>query len=215
MATSEDVGSRLLVAHIDKLAIDPSRIWASVPVHDEGLSKGFRHVTYTSLANAINRAAAWLQSQLPPAVHPFEIVAYSGPKDIRYPILAIAVAKIGRKVLHSPSKLCLAKCRQLLLPSPFASVDAQAHLVQASECQTFIHEKEKTGIIHQVLAKTAHRSVSTLQMVEISELLQDEMVPPFPFTKTWEQAKDDPWLIFHTSGTTGMINQAFVYCLIC
>ena len=99
MISDEDVGARLLVTRIDKLATEPSRVWASIPVDDEDLSKGFKDVTYTAFANAINRAASWLHDQLPPVARPFETVAYSGPKDIRYPIFAVAVAKIGRKVL--------------------------------------------------------------------------------------------------------------------
>jgi len=46
--------------------------------------------------------------------------------------------------------------------------------------------------------------VSALQILETSDLLQDGSPLSFPYTKTWEQAKDDPWLTFHTSGTTGL-----------
>lgn len=112
MTSSEDVGARLLVAQIDKLAADTSRIWASIPVDDESLSKGFQDVTYTAFANAINRAAIWLHNKLPAAVQQFETVAYCGPKDIRYPILAVAVAKVGRKVL--PFKCYLRITKQVL-----------------------------------------------------------------------------------------------------
>ncbi len=98
MKTNNDVGGRLLVTEIDRLATDPLRVWASVPVDDGDLSKGFHDVTYASFANAINRTASWLSQHLPPPKQPFETVAYSGSTDICYPILTLAVAKIGRKV---------------------------------------------------------------------------------------------------------------------
>lgn len=98
MNPDEEAGARLLVTRIDRLATELSSVWASIPVDNENLSKGFQDITYTAFANAIDRAAFWLHDQLPPAAGPFETVAYSGPKDIRYPILAVAVAKIGRKV---------------------------------------------------------------------------------------------------------------------
>lgn len=40
-------------------------------------------------------------------------------------------------------------------------------------------------------------------MPELDELLKDEPVKPYPFTKTWEENKDDPVHVNHTSGTTG------------
>ncbi|KAF2017909.1 AMP-binding enzyme [Aaosphaeria arxii CBS 175.79] len=189
MATNSSVGARLLVAQIDELAKEPSRVWASVPVDDKDLAKGFRDVTYSEFANSINRTALWLKHHLPEPTQPFETIAYSGPKDIRYPIIAVAAAKLGRK---------------LLLPSPFAAIDAQAHLVQASACRVFLHGKPLAGIIGQVLSKTTNNTVSALEIPEVFELLKDEPPPPVSFTKTWEQAQNDPWLIFHTSGTTGL-----------
>ncbi|KAL8646101.1 MAG: hypothetical protein Q9210_006319 [Variospora velana] len=38
---------------------------------------------------------------------------------------------------------------------------------------------------------------------ELAELLAEGPSPPYAYTKSWEEAKDDPWIIFHTSGTTG------------
>lgn len=38
---------------------------------------------------------------------------------------------------------------------------------------------------------------------ELEELLQDKQSKPFVYQKSWKEGKDDPWLVFHTSGTTG------------
>lgn len=99
MASYGTPGSRLLIPLIDEYADkDPNRVWACIPIDDNDVSKGFQDITYAALANAVNHAVVWLKQNLPPATKPFETIAYLGPKDISYPILAVAVAKIGRKV---------------------------------------------------------------------------------------------------------------------
>lgn len=45
---------------------------------------------------------------------------------------------------------------------------------------------------------------TTLKIPELAEFLDSTPAKLVPFTKTWEEAKDDPWLVFHTSGTTGL-----------
>jgi hypothetical protein len=93
-------GSRLLPTLVDHYATDNvSRVpWATIPIDNTDLSQGFKDITYSQLANAVNHAAGWLLKNLPAATTEFETIAYVGPKDIRYPILTLAVAKLGRKV---------------------------------------------------------------------------------------------------------------------
>lgn len=99
MATETQLGCRLLVTLIDQYAAtDPSPVWAVVPTDEGDLSKGFKDITYREFANAINIAAAWLQDHLPPLEQDFETIAYAGPKDVRYPVIAVAAAKLRRKV---------------------------------------------------------------------------------------------------------------------
>ncbi|PVI01653.1 putative AMP-binding enzyme [Periconia macrospinosa] len=182
--------TRLVVTQIDEYAqTDPSRVWAAIPIDDDDLSKGFKDVTYTDFANAVGHACAWLEATLPPSQTPFETIAYAGVKDVRYPILAVAAAKIERK---------------LLLLSPFASIDAQAHLIQASECKVFLHGEHNAAMVQQVLAKAAPAQCSDIVIPPLSDLLFKEEVVSYKFKKSPDEAKDDPWLIFHTSGTTGL-----------
>lgn len=103
MASNERHGERLLASLIDSHATnDPGRAWASVPQDENDLSKGFVDLTYEQFANAINHASWWLENNLDKAMAPFETIAYAGPKDLRYPILAVAAVKIGKKVAASP-----------------------------------------------------------------------------------------------------------------
>lgn len=89
-------GERLLVSLIDSHARnDPERAWASVPQDVDDLSKGFVDVNYKQFANAVNHASWWLVKNLDKS---FDTIAFAGPKDLRYPILALAALKTNRKV---------------------------------------------------------------------------------------------------------------------
>lgn len=47
---------------------------------------------------------------------------------------------------------------------------------------------------------------SELKMITIPSLeyfMDNESTPHYPYTKTWEEAKDEIAYIIHTSGTTG------------
>ena len=62
-----------------------------------------------------------------------------------------------------------------------------------------------------VLSEAEGTTTQSLQVPELSQLLWQDIQVPFQYNKVWSEAKDDPWLIFHTSGTTGM---CFIrYCL--
>lgn len=92
------IGSRLIVRLVDSYAEnEPTRVWASV-LKDDHISAGFIDITYHQLANAVNHASFWLESRLGASDGWFETSAYSGPKDMSYPILALAASKLGRTV---------------------------------------------------------------------------------------------------------------------
>lgn len=99
MSSDYFVGARLIVSMIDHwAAVDPDKVYASVPT-SEDLAEGFLDVTYKQLATAINHASSWLDEELGICEKgSFNTFAYAGPKDLRYPILAVAAVKVGRKV---------------------------------------------------------------------------------------------------------------------
>ena len=101
-----ETGRRLLPMAIDQFAAEePNKVWASIPRSDE-LADGFRDITYREFADAIDRAAWWLETVVGKGGHRlFETFAYTGPKDLRYPIIAIAAIKIEKKV--RPNHLCV------------------------------------------------------------------------------------------------------------
>ena len=92
-------GKRLIVSSIDQCAADePEKLYASVPRNEEDLFQGFKDITYAQLENATNHASWWLDSALGKSNGSFEPFAYAGPKDLMYLILAVAAAKVGRRV---------------------------------------------------------------------------------------------------------------------
>lgn len=72
MASEGLRGKRLLTKVIDFHASnDPNRVWATAPVDDEDLLKGYKNITHREFANAINHASWWLNdrsSAIAPAV---------------------------------------------------------------------------------------------------------------------------------------------------
>lgn len=91
-------GKRILTAVIEERAkTGAGGPWLSAPIDETNLSLGYKDITFWQLNNAANHAAHWLNQNLP-ASEPFQCFAYAGPKDIRYPILAVAAAKVQKVV---------------------------------------------------------------------------------------------------------------------
>lgn len=110
--TPGPIGRRLLAATIDHIAEnEPNRSWVSVPVNED-LSHGFKDISFKQFAEAINRAAWWLEQTLGVNNGNFETFAYAGEKDVRFPILAVAAIKVGRKVCQTPTNCSALKSRE-------------------------------------------------------------------------------------------------------
>lgn len=102
-ATTHKLHECLLQDTIDEQALSqPNDIYYSIPKDDNDLSQGFVDISCGKFANAVNHAATWMQSALGKAsTDSSNVIAYQGPNDLRYPILALAAAKSGRQVdLH-------------------------------------------------------------------------------------------------------------------
>lgn len=96
---------------------NPEKVFASIPVDNNDLSKGFRDITYVELSKAVNKAAFWLEEKLGSAHNDttpssegqqgqtpkssFPTFAFYGTRDLRYSIFAVAAMKAGYKVGES------------------------------------------------------------------------------------------------------------------
>lgn len=83
VVSTPDYGRRLLPMLIDEAARDnPEHVVYSFPFTDNP-AEGFRKVTNSGYANAINRAARWMESALGKS-NSFESVGYIGPSKSNY-----------------------------------------------------------------------------------------------------------------------------------
>ncbi|KAH9902315.1 acetyl-CoA synthetase-like protein [Xylariomycetidae sp. FL2044] len=195
-AASIPYGKRLLPAVIDELALnDPNRPWASIPIDDNDLSKGYEDISYRTLANAINKLAHFVVSKVGPSSS-FETIAYLGIPDLRYHMLSMAVCKTGHKALYS---------------SQFNSLSVHLELMEKTECTALF-----SAAGAQVGGILERRPMPHAIIPELDDLLgSGEEAKPYPYTKTFEEAANDPYLVVHSSGTTGapkpfLVNHAYV-----
>jgi hypothetical protein len=83
----------------NQAAHSPEKIWGSLPKSDSDVSQGYEDITFARLNYAISRACKWLMEAVEPhRKAKFEPLAYIGPPDSRYIILAIAAIKTGFQV---------------------------------------------------------------------------------------------------------------------
>ncbi|KAK6853907.1 hypothetical protein PG995_010719 [Apiospora arundinis] len=191
-----EVGRRLLPVIIDEIARqDPGRAWASLPVDDYDLEQGFEDVSYAAFANGINKLAHCITKALGPLPPPpadgqatkdgaIDPIVYLGVPDIRYYMLIPAAAKAGRKVLFS---------------SHLNSLELHLSLIEQCACTAMLLAR---GVYAgDILEKMP---MPTVEIPELDDLLDMAVTAePFPYTKSYEEAEMDPFVICQTSGTTG------------
>ncbi|KAI9836987.1 MAG: hypothetical protein M1819_000636 [Sarea resinae] len=179
-----DFGKRLVPRVVDEVATQhPHRAYASIP-KSSNLQDGYRDISYAVFANAINRVAWWLDSTLGKGTSGLPTITYLGPPDLRYFVLAIAAAKVGYKVLFT---------------SPRNSVEGHLSVLEKTDCRILIRDAHsKFG---KVLEKRAMRDIIGLG---IDDVLAEEAVPHYAYEKKYEDVENEPFLVLHTSGSTGL-----------
>ena len=68
------------------------------------------------------------------------------------------------------------------------------------ECKTMLIPEDRLPIIDNILQEYEMRM---LQIPKLDELL-GQTYPDFPFEKSFEGARNEPLVVLHTSGTTGL-----------
>jgi hypothetical protein len=106
MAPVSPFGRRLLPTLLDQIAAaSPDRVYGRYPPANWH-SKGYREITWSQFAKAVDKASYWLDASLGPAEN-FDTFAYSGSNDFRYAFLVLAAIKTGRKVCLKSPKLSI------------------------------------------------------------------------------------------------------------
>lgn len=176
----------LLPNSIDNRArSDPEGVFARIP-KSSSYADGFRPVTNSQMATAINFTAHHFTSRFGLPQHPFETIAYLGPTDPRYTIVIIAAMKAGYKAF---------------LPSPRNSQQAQISLMEACRCCKLV--SGSAGIWSESLSSID--GLTELVLPSIDELLALEpgSVDDVRFDYSYDDVQHDPMMVLHTSGSTG------------
>ncbi|OAX78956.1 hypothetical protein ACJ72_06730 [Emergomyces africanus] len=188
-------GKRILATVIETRAKDDTtEPWVSAPINNDDISAGYRDITFQQLNNAANHAARWLSQELPTTFEPMQHFAYAGPKDLRYAFFAVAAAKL-QKVM--------------VLPSPLLTPEAQLRVLEKTNCKLYLRPLEMAESVSNILQEVPH--VGQITVPGIEEFLRDDEATPVFYSKTWDEGKDDPWLVYHTSGTTVNVDITEIY----
>ncbi|KAL0261671.1 Histone transcription regulator 3 [Diplodia seriata] len=176
-----------LLETLQKQARDePDRTYASYALSTD-VSEGFRDVTVGDLVRAIDAFAWWLHAGWGRS-EDFGTVAYIGPSDLRYAIFFYAAIKCGYKTLFI---------------SPLNSFEASKSILEATKCQRIFYAPPMGQVAKTLQSAAESRKTEIIQIASLDECLAAES-NPYPYEKTFEEAKWDPIVVLHTSGTTGL-----------
>ncbi|KAL8953360.1 MAG: hypothetical protein Q9222_000787 [Ikaeria aurantiellina] len=175
----------LLPHIIDQRAVDePASSVAAVPTTSHDHSYLWTNVNYQQFANAINGAAWWIHKTIHSSSS-FETLAYIGPNDLRYPILILGAVKAGF---------------QLLLISPRNSIAGNLHLFETTSTTALLTTEPSLPPVAPLLKST---SIKTHAVPGLDHLLHRRHAP-FIYKATFPNNLQDPLVVLHTSGTTGL-----------
>ncbi|PQE21314.1 thioester reductase domain-containing protein [Rutstroemia sp. NJR-2017a WRK4] len=86
------------------------------------------------------------------------------------------------------------------LSSPMNSADGHLSLLDSLECTTLLVPEVVPPLTRIILSQ---RQARTLTIQNLDELLHPGPVNPYPYTKTFDEARQDSFVVLHTSGSTG------------
>ena len=84
--------------------------------------------------------------------------------------------------------------------SPRNRLEVQVALLEKLECDILMTPEQMSDATRGVLDSRAMRKII---LPNLDFFLSDEPVQPYPYTKTWQAARKDPYVVMHSSGTTG------------
>ncbi|KAJ8108999.1 hypothetical protein ONZ43_g6259 [Nemania bipapillata] len=180
-----------LLPHIvDRLATQkPDGIYGLWPIAPSSYEAGFRQITYAQLGNIVNGLARWIIDNVGMGSGE-DVLAYIGPNDVRYFALVLAATKAGHVVGLS----------YMFFTSPRNSPAAQRALFSKLNCETLL---TTDPVPPPAVAVAQAANARTLVIPKLDELIATSY-PIYSCKKTYEEAKSDPLIIIHTSGSTGL-----------
>lgn len=95
---------------------------------------------------------------------------------------------------------------QTLYPSPRNSIEGTQALFERTQCRALITSSEIK--VEQLLTENGPRHIV---IGSLTDLLSESDVAPYPYGKAFEEAHNDPLLVIHTSGSTGLPKPVTLY----
>ena len=89
----------------------------------------------------------------------------------------------------------------MVLPSSLVTPEAQLRILSLKNCKVYVRSQSMSTVVDEIIRREP--SVRPIDAPELHELLCDTSAEPVLYEKSWDDGRDDPWLVFHTSGTTG------------
>ncbi|KAG6009329.1 putative NRPS-like protein biosynthetic cluster [Claviceps maximensis] len=177
---------RLLPVVVDQIAAsEPGHPYIYQPKSNR-LEDGWEPVTFGELANAVNHVAHIIARTVKTeSKDKFPTLVYVGSNDVRIGIVTLAAVKAG--------------C-QAFFVSPRNTTEGQKSLFQQTNCK---HVWYAESFYAAVQNWTRGQDMSCWQVPPEAEWLHAEN-KPFPYEKTFEEARFDPIAVLHTSGSTGI-----------
>ncbi|MCJ1463399.1 hypothetical protein MMC07_002006 [Pseudocyphellaria aurata] len=175
---SADHKRQLLNNIVDGMAHSrPQALYGKCPKSTTSYEAGFYRVTYEALANAVNGVAWLMTKELGPAQNN-ETLTYIGPRDLRHMVMLLGAVKAGYK----------------------NSIPAYTHLFKATDCKIMFAAEPFLPVVDEILAAHTLRLIRAPSMEE----LLTTRYPHYAFEKTFDEARNEPLAIVHTSGTTSL-----------
>jgi acyl-coenzyme A synthetase/AMP-(fatty) acid ligase len=93
--------------------------------------------------------------------------------------------------------------KQALFLSPKNSPEGAIAVLNAVDCDIWVQPSgvNNPSVVKEIIAR---RSMTVLDLPSLDELLDIDGVTSFPYTKTFEEAANEPFCFLHTSGSTGV-----------
>lgn len=92
----------------------------------------------------------------------------------------------------------------MLLPSPRNSLEGQKSLIRNTACKTILHDSSVN--VDDLISSLPVRS---FVVPDLEDLLNGPHAPAYPFEKSFHEAQNDPYVVLHTSGSTGVPKPVF------
>ncbi|KAI9645908.1 hypothetical protein NHQ30_005345 [Ciborinia camelliae] len=183
---SPDYGARQLHQTLDYLSkVSPGRLYASIP-RSSDLSEGFRDITFQDMARCSDFVAHWIQDNIGKSTR-FETICYIGVPDLRSVAVFFGSLKCGYKVLF---------------PSPRNPPATNASLLEQTQCSIVLHAEEVGPIVKQL--HSVRTEIRCLAIPSFQTILEGDGRSFFYEGQTFQEAKNNPIVVLHSSGSTGI-----------